>query len=121
MGTSKVVPTRRNFSSGESTPISWNTVRLVWRVARVFLRAWRKLAITGDRHDPNVIGSERVHNIEHVLRGRVCQRLGSAALSLDRVPRRLGIDQFEPTLFAHRKAGHRIVSAVCGKQKLAIW
>ena len=96
-------------------------MRLVWRITRVLLHAWRKLAITGDGHDADVVGSERVHHVEHVLRGRICQRFGSTALPFYGVPGRLSVDQFKPALGAHGEAGHRIVPAVCGKQKLAIW
>ena len=38
-----------------------------------------------------------------------------------RVPRGLCVDSREPALVTHGKTGNRIVPAVCGKQKLAIW
>src|SRR5580700_5701137 len=101
--------------------MSWHSVRLVRRIARVPFHARRKLAITGDRHDADVIGSERVHNIEHVFRRQVCQRLGSTTLPVDRVPRRFGVGQRKLAMITHGKAGNRIVPAVRGKQKSAIW
>src|SRR4030095_11577833 len=67
-----------------------------------------------------MIGSEGVNHVEHVLRWRIGKRFGSTALSIDRIPRRLGVDKRELAVVAHGETGNRIVPTVGGKQKSAI-
>src|SRR5437016_1698441 len=93
MGTSNVAPTRKNFSSGESTPIVGTRCVFSGVFARVSLHGRRKLAITGDRHEPDMIGSKGVDHVKHALRRTICQRFGRAALSFHGVPGRLDVQQ----------------------------
>src|SRR5262249_5587800 len=98
-----------------------NTIGLVLRIPRVSLRAGRELAFAVDRHQPDMVGAERVQHVKRALRGTVGQRFGCAALSLHGVPRGLDVQQRESAVFAYTKAGDRIVAAISHKQKLAIW
>src|SRR5262249_53743455 len=77
----------------------------------------RELALGVDGHEPEMVGAERVQHEECAARGGIGQRLGGAAPSLHRVPRRLALHQREPAVFLYAKAGNRIVAAIGREQK----
>jgi hypothetical protein len=97
-----------------------HTIGLVVRIHRVSLRARRELALAVDRHQPDMVGAERVQHEKRAARGTIGQRFGGAAPSGHGVPRRLDVQQRELAVLAYTEAGDRIVSAIGGKQEPSI-
>src|SRR4029077_16839991 len=81
-----------------------HTIGLALRIHRVSLLARRQLAFGVDRHQPDMVGAERVQHVKRAVRWGVGQRFGGAALSLPLVPRRLDVQQRESAVFAYTEA-----------------
>src|SRR5262245_40201103 len=89
-------------------------------IRRISLRARPELAFSVNRHEPEMVGAERMQHEECAARGGIGQRFGGSALSFHGVSGRLAIHQREPTVFLYAEAGDRIVATIGGEQKLAI-
>src|SRR5215475_12876694 len=74
-------------------------VSLAIRIDRVPFRARRELAFGVNRHQPEVIGAERVQYEECAGLWRIGQRLGGAAPSFDRIAGGLDVHQGELAAF----------------------
>src|SRR5262249_61009921 len=64
-----------------------------------------------------MVGTERVQHEKRAARGSIGQRLGGAASSFHRIPRRAAIHQREPAVILQAEARNRIVAAIGREQK----
>src|SRR5215831_11485483 len=76
-----------------------------------------ELALGVDGHEPQMVGPERVQHEKRAARGGIGQRFRGSTLPLDRVSRRLAVQQCEPAVFPYAEARNRIVAAIAREQK----
>jgi len=119
-GSSKVVPTKTSFSSGESTTMV--DTRLGLSCVLTVYRSGRAVSLPSPSTDISRTwsGPKECKHVKHAFRGGIGQGLGGAAPPLDGVSRGTDIQQRQPSIFAHGEAGDGVVAAVRRKQKLSI-
>src|SRR5262245_40635786 len=120
MGRSNVVPTRRNFPSGDSTAMvgTRSVLSCVFTVCRSLRAVSLPLLSTDSKL---MVRTKRGQYVECAGGGGIRQRLGGAAPSLDRISGWLNVHQRKPAVLAYGETGDRIVTAIGGKQKFPVW